>query len=95
MQNGPDPHSIEFEKTKFNKIISYFVQNDSLKSFSIDNPPFAFPGDILKEMKVIGFKTFRNIGGYKVFSCGSGVVGKAWALFMEILLLNKFSNLRQ
>ena len=78
MQNGPNPHSLEFKKNKFNKIINYFVQNEPLKSFTIDNPPSAFPDDILKEMKDIGFETFRKIGGYKVFSCGSGVVGKVW-----------------
>ena len=78
MQNGPDPHSIKFEEVKFNQIIIYFTQNNSVKNFSIDDPPSDFPEDILDEMKKIGFDTYRNIGQNKVFTCGSGVVGKCW-----------------
>ena len=78
MQTGPDPHSIKFDEIKFRTVISYFESNTEVKGFDVENAPKEIPESILEEMKDIGFLEFRNIGDFKVFFCGYGVVGKGW-----------------
>lgn len=78
MQIGPDPHSIEFEETKFQAVVSYFESNPEIRGFEIDRAPNKIPAPILDEMENIGFLEFRNLGNFKVFFCGYGVVGKGW-----------------
>jgi len=78
MQTGPDPHSIEFEESKFERIISHFESKPEIKGFNIENAPKEIPVNVVDDMEEIGFLEFRNLGDYKVFFCGYGVVGKGW-----------------
>lgn len=78
MQTGPNPHSIEFEESKFQSIISYFESNSETKGFEIENAPDEIPESVLDNMKDIGILEYRNLGDFKVFFCGYGVVGKGW-----------------
>lgn len=78
MQTGPDPHSIEFEKNKFDSFIAYFNENPSTEGFDIKNAPKDIPNATIVQLEEIGVIEYRNLGDYKVFFCGYGVVGKGW-----------------
>ncbi len=81
MQTGPDPHSIKFDKASFELVTDYFVKTDQI-SFVMKKVPKNIPDNIVERMKEIGFLEFRNLGDYKVFFCGYGVVGKGWGFIM-------------
>ena len=77
MRTGQDP-PIEFEKVKFEEINSYLSSDSELEGFDIDNAPPEIPKSVIEEMEEIGFLEFRNLGDFKVYFCGYGVVGKGW-----------------
>lgn len=87
MQTGSNPHSIEFDEAKFQKISSFFEFNSEIKGFKIKNAPSKIPKSLLIMMENLGFLEYRNLGDFKVFFCGYGVVGKGWGF-----ILGKFTQ---
>ena len=78
MQEGPVPHSIEFEEDKFNEVVAYLNNKPDIEGFEVINPPSIIPDSIIEKMKDLGFLEYRNLGEYKVLFCGYSVVGKGW-----------------
>lgn len=73
-----EPHSIEFNEIKFDEVISYFEANPKINEFDLENVPNELPKTLITKMNDIGFLEYRNLGEYKIFFCGYGVVGKGW-----------------
>ena len=92
MQTGPNPHSIEFEAEKFEKIIAYFEANPATKDFKIENVSTEILDSLKEQMEEIGFLEFRNFGTYKVFFCGYGVVGKGWGFIYGDFIVDEIKS---
>jgi len=77
MSTGPEPHSIPYEASTFNKVSDYLAQHPDYMGFVLETAP-AFPSNVRDAMDEIGFEYYQRKGDYQMYYCGSGVVGKAW-----------------
>ena len=78
MQEGPNPHTIEFQREGFNEILQYFQENPAITNFNVSASPNEVSEEILKKMRKIGFLHYKNWGNYQTFTCGYGVLGLSW-----------------
>lgn len=92
MQTGPEPHSIDFEKNKFNLVINYFNSHAEINQWKIEKAQNDIPDSVLNEMIELGFLEYRNYGNYKVFFCGFGVVGKGWGFLYSNVPKEEIEN---
>lgn len=77
MSTGPEPHSIPYEASTFNKVSNYLAQHPDYMGFVLESAP-AFPSDVRDAMDDMGFESYQRKGDYQMYFCGSGVVGKGW-----------------
>ena len=78
MNTGPEPHSIPYVASTFNKASDYLTQHPEINGFALDNASTSIPSDVRDAMEDIGFERYQRKGDYQMYFCGSGAVGNGW-----------------
>ena len=78
MSSGSEPHSVEYDDSKFLRIVEYFHKNPKIRQLNTYESPEYLSDSILQLMKELEIREFERIDQNLIFICGGGVVGKCW-----------------